>query len=62
MADSIFPSVAMLYAWGEKESREGALLTLENLYWARLWMKKLSVVAREPRLSSICLHGKERRI
>ena len=36
MADSILPSVAMLYAWGLKDRSDGVLLELANLNCAKL--------------------------
>lgn len=50
------PSCFRVYVFGEKE-RIGSSLAgrPENRSWARLWMKKLNLVATLPRLDSMSL-------
>lgn len=50
------PSCFMVYVLGEKDRMGSSLAGRpENRNWARLWMKKLNLVAMLPRLDSISL-------
>lgn len=56
------PSCFRVYVLGEKDRMGSSLAGKpENRSWARLWMKKLNLVATLPRLDSISLERRGNR-
>lgn len=56
------PSCFRVYVLGEKDRMGSSLAGRpENRSWARLWMKKLNLVATLPRLDSISLERRWRK-